>query len=79
MPWRKPSDQYKAKFGHKLVEGEYYDEKTSAFDQSYGALVSELMLQQTQYVACKTYSIFNNCSNHRALESQQFARILKSG
>jgi adenine-specific DNA glycosylase len=49
MPWRKPSDAYYAKFAAKLKEGEYYDPQTSAFDQAYGALVSELMLQQTQY------------------------------
>lgn len=50
MPWRKPSDVYKAKYFSKLKEGEFYDDKTTSFDQAYGALVSELMLQQTQYV-----------------------------
>lgn len=49
MPWRKPSDIFKSKHGGILKPGEYYDPETSKFDQAYGALVSELMLQQTQY------------------------------
>ena len=49
MPWRVPSESYKAKHAAKLQVGEYYDPETSKFDQAYGALVSELMLQQTQY------------------------------
>ena len=50
MPWRKPSDLYGLKYGTNLKEGEYYDEEKSGFSQAYGALVSELMLQQTQCV-----------------------------
>lgn len=50
MPWRKPSDKYKSVHWSELKEGEFYDEEKSQFSQEYGALVSELMLQQTQYV-----------------------------
>jgi A/G-specific adenine glycosylase len=55
MPWRVPSESYKAKHAAKLQVGEYYDPETSKFDQAYGALVSELMLQQTQVVTVRAY------------------------
>lgn len=56
MPWRKPSDNYlnylKSK-GLSINENESYLKDSDVNSHAYAVLVSEIMLQQTQYVLIK--------------------------
>lgn len=48
LPWRKPSEKFVETSEEGKRRQEEWEEKE--WDHAYGVLVSELMLQQTQYV-----------------------------